>query len=470
MSRLAARLTSPGGGFAAAAASIWALLVIPVEVHYWGITVARDLPAHLLALLSLLAATVGRAGRAGLCLGLAASIRPDAVLWAVSIGPLLRASDRGIGAALRSLVPFLAGALPLFAYNTLTQGHPFAFTQGSEFQRLFASNGLVAHASLLGVSFVSGGAFRLANLPLTLPVHLRYLASGFGAFLPLAVATLAIAAVSRRRLAGALAPYTVVGLLFYSCWGHGDSRYLVGVSLCLIMAAAVGAVELAGFLANADVPWRRRAVALGVVAVVTLAFGMWMPRDPARGLTTLERATAGALALAALVPLLPRWRVLASWASLAPALALAAFGIMRLATAQGGRDPFQHDQIERSRAAIESLVPAGALVLTSPGLGRPAENITHYTHADAHYVGELKLLMTNADYVLLRCTLTSRRLFALLGTADALPFVSPKDWWTAREITRLRGDALLDWFVDPRRAPQGAVLYEVTMSPTLLRR
>ena len=60
LGRLAAHLApSSAAVWAAAAATMWALLVIPVEVHYWGITIARDLPAHLLALAAVLSARAG---------------------------------------------------------------------------------------------------------------------------------------------------------------------------------------------------------------------------------------------------------------------------------------------------------------------------------------------------------------------------------------------------------------------------
>ena len=74
----------PGLATAAAAATPWALLVIPAEVHYWGITVARDLPAHLLAIGALAAACAGRFSLAGLALGIACTMRPDAILYSFS--------------------------------------------------------------------------------------------------------------------------------------------------------------------------------------------------------------------------------------------------------------------------------------------------------------------------------------------------------------------------------------------------
>ena len=47
----------------AAVAAMWLLLLLPTDVHLWGITVARDLPAHLLALAALLAAATASRNR-----------------------------------------------------------------------------------------------------------------------------------------------------------------------------------------------------------------------------------------------------------------------------------------------------------------------------------------------------------------------------------------------------------------------
>src|SRR5262249_32924254 len=78
----------PGAAIAAPppAAAPRVRLATPTDVHYWGLTVARDLPAHLLALGALAAACSGRFGLAGLALGLACSVRPDAVLYSLSLG------------------------------------------------------------------------------------------------------------------------------------------------------------------------------------------------------------------------------------------------------------------------------------------------------------------------------------------------------------------------------------------------
>lgn len=440
---------------AAAAASMWALLVIPVDVHSWGITVARDLPAHLLALTAMLAAISARPGRAGLALGLAASIRPDAALWGLSVGALLPRQGRSLGRLVTGAAAFVVGALPLFAYNLVTQGHLLAFTQGSEFRHVFQSGLELSWPTFEAPSYVSGGGFRLSHFPGTFPVHVRYLAGSFGAFLWLALGTLVAATVRGRAIARAFGPYGITALLFYSCWSHGDPRYLVGVSLCLIALAAIGLVEIARGLADRRT---RGIVRILVLAIVVAGFAIapaFFWRDPERGLTTLERAAAAALVVAAASAALPRALVIAP---VIPAIALAAFGATRIAASSGARDRFQGDQIERARTTIEATIPAGALVLISPGLGRPAENITHYTHAEALYMAELFRMMSDPGLVAWRCTERGRPLYLLQRPEEALPFHAPADWQIVTQVARIDGEALRDWFVDPKKAA-AVVLY-----------
>jgi hypothetical protein len=440
---------------AAAAATMWALLVIPVEVHYWGITVARDLPAHLLALLAMLAAMSARPGRAGLALGLAASIRPDAALWGVSVGALLPREGRRLRRLVAGAAAFLIGALPLFAYNTLTQGHPLAFTQGSEFRGVFRSGLDLSWPTFDAPSYVSGGGFRLSHFPWTFPVHVRYLAGSFGAFLWIALGTLLAAAVRRRALARAFGPYGITALLFYSCWSHGDPRYLVGVSLCLIALAATGLVEIARGLGDPRTHGAVRLLVLALVVTGLLVAPAFVWRDPARGLGTLERTAAAALVIAAATAALPRAR---RFAPVLPALAFAVFGAARIAASSGARDRFQDDQIARARTTIEATIPSGALVLISPGLGRPAENITHYTHAEALYMAELFRMMSDPSLVGWRCTERGRPLYLLQRPEEPPPFHAPPEWQTVTPIARIDGDALRDWFVDPSKT-SAVVLY-----------
>jgi hypothetical protein len=146
---------------------------------------------------------------------------------------------------------------------------------------------------------------------------------------------------------------------------------------------------------------------------------------------------------------------------MAPALALAAVGTSRLATGSATRDPFQRPQIARSRAAIETLVPAAAVVLTTPALGRPAENIAYYTHAEAEYVGDLGALGSTVDLAVRRAQEAGRRTFLLLPAFEPPPIVDPALRARVREVARARGDALRDWFADPGRADAGAALFEI---------
>jgi hypothetical protein len=318
----------------------------------------------------------------------------------------------------------------------------------------------MASALAAAPTFVSGGAFRLSHFPDTFVAHVRYLAASFGGFLAIAAGMLAVAAFRRHRSARALGPYALAGLLFYSCWSHGDPRYLVGVSLCLIVLAALGCVTLA----RATATPRGRMVVL-LVAAALVGASLLLPRDPLRGLARLEQAMAAALALAALAgALAPRARTIVL---LLPAVSLAAFGAARIAASGGRHDAFQSGQVARARAAVEALVPRGALVLVSANLGRPAENLTHYTHADAHYLAELGRLFSDADLVAFRCTEAGRPFYLLLGTGEPLPFRSPKEWQRVREVARRDGEGLRDWFVDPGRAHQGAVLYEARIGVNL---
>lgn len=213
----------PAAAAGAGVTVIWLLLVLPTAIHQWGITVARDLPAHLLALVAILAASGGWIATAGFAMGYAASIRPDALLWAVAIAPVVCLRGARLPRLLaRGSAAFLVGAAPLLAYNTVTQGHPLAFTQGSEFRDLFTAPRPFVAAGVTPWPGISGGAFRLSSIPVVLPLNARYLVEAFGALLVPAAGALAWALARRRSLAGAFGIYAPVGLLFYSCWGRPD--------------------------------------------------------------------------------------------------------------------------------------------------------------------------------------------------------------------------------------------------------
>src|SRR5262249_21274642 len=256
----------------------------------------------------------------------------------------------GLRAVLRGTLAFVAGVVPLLAYNTITQGHPLAFTQGMEFQDV-VSNGepRIAFASLLAQApLVSGGGFRLRHLPYVLPQNLRYLAAAFGLFLLPAAGALFVGGRRRALVAATLTPYVVGAVVFYSCWGHGDARYLVGAVLLLLVATAIGTSAWCAVLVDR---WRSpgvRLAALTLTLLVVIAAPAVFPSEPQR--RSLEVAVgAGALAVGAGSLVGPLASMTADVGPFVPALAFAAVGLTRVATGSGGRDPFQATQVDRAR-------------------------------------------------------------------------------------------------------------------------
>ena len=453
-----------------AVAAMWLLLLLPTDVHLWGITVARDLPAHLLALAALLAAATARPVLCGLALGFACTVRPDAILYGAPIAALFVQGKLPIRPWLVTAAAFLAGAAPLFAYNSITQGHPLAFTQGGEFRDVLgALLGTGTAWAADGIQHVSGGAFRLGNLWTTLPGNVRHLAGALG-WLGLATVFGAVWACRvRPTFAAALIPYPLIALVFYSCWSHPDARYLAGAILCLLPITAYGLVLPCRWLADEGrAPVWRIAVVAAALGIVASAWAPQLARTLRFG--TLERAIACAFAASALLPLLPRiGEALRRPLALAPSAAFALAALLVVLGPPGPREPFQKEQIARSREALGALIPPGSLVITSESMGRPAENISHYVGVNAFYVGELPLLFADRGAVVARHLIAGRRVFFLLRNEDRDTLRETRRLDPTRAVARARGEQLYDWFVDPERAPLGAVLYEVEPSEETLR-
>src|SRR5262249_28527226 len=292
---------------------------------------------------------------------------------------------------IRGSLTFLIGVAPLLAYNTIAQGHPFAFTQGMEFRHLLGAapgTSTVAVANMLP-PLASGGGFKLRNLPQVLPANLSYLAGAFGLFL-----LPALGALRRKLMAAALGPYTLAAVLFFSCWGHGDARYLVGVALALMVLTAAGTAVWCATLSRPGLSTAARLVLIALtIAAVGAAPAIFPSHEQRRRLELLVCAGAVLVGAAALAPgLAPAATAVGP---LVAALAFAGVGLARVAAGSGTRDQFHEEQVVRARNAAEAVVPPGAIVITTPALGRPAENITHYTHAEAHYAGEFALLGTD---------------------------------------------------------------------------
>jgi len=292
-----------------------------------------------------------------------------------------------------------------------------------------------------------------------LPENLRYLASAFGLFLLPAMGALVWGLRRRLLLPAALAPHLLGSVLFFSCWGHSDPRYLMGAVLALEVLTVAGTAGWCATLADARHPARTRVALVAVTIAATLAAPvLFPPKAQRRPLEVAAGAGAVGMGLAGFIP--PLAAGTAAIAPLVPALVFAGVGVARVATGTGARDPFQAPQVARARAALEALVPPDALVLTTPALGRPAENITRYTHADAHYAGEATILRSTPVMVARRADAAGRRMFLLLPGSTPPPL--PMDALT--EVARRRGLDLYDWFVDPAHAAE-AVLFEVVRVP-----
>lgn len=445
----------------AAVAAMWLFLLLPTRAHLWGITVARDLPTHLLALLSLWAVARRAPVWGGVALGLACTIRPDASLYLLSVGAValvVRPPARRLALGALALA---VSASPVLLYNLAVEGNPFTFTQGTEFRDVLgaipSSDGIVRVAA---AALPSGGAFRISNLADTLPANGVYLLTAFGWFSVFVGGAFVWASRHDRLLVAALVPYAAVAFVFYSCWSHPDPRYLAGVAACLVPLAAVGVVQTCAAVARASRPWQGIALALVLVPLARAlgAFSGWVP-DPGRagvaaGLAILVVAVAG---IAGRVPR-------RSWVALAPAVAFAVLGIVLVARSKGARDPFQHAQVARAREVVETMMPPGSLVVTTTALGRPAENLRHYSGVEAFYAEELPLLRVNGDQAMVRFALDGRRVFYLLDARDRASLARVSRGADVAVVEHRQGPALLEWYVDPRRAPAGAVLYELTLS------
>jgi hypothetical protein len=445
----------------AAAAATWLALVLPTDIHLWGITVARDLPAHVLGLVAVLAAVSRRHVLSGLALGLACTVRPDAILYVLPLAAVLWVDGVRLRTLVLGLAAFVIGVLPLLAYNTLTGGHPFAFTQAGEFSKLLAALISPASAYAQTIVFDSGGAFRLAHLRETLPASLALLGRAFGWTGLLAALGAAWAIRVRRPMAAALLPYPLIAVPFYGCWSHADARYLTGAALCLVPLAATGATLVCRWLADPERSsgWRW-AVLAGALAFAVLL------RGGASGVGAVERMLAICFVAAVVLGSVPRLaHLLRPFAALAPSVALLVLVLLRLADGSGARDPFQAAEVARARATLGALVPSDGVVITSESLGRPAENIAHYLGVPTFYTSELPLLRTEQQRAALLLAMSGRRPFFLIDESQADALAPLRVVAGLRVVARRRGDQVLDWFVDPRRGRAGVVLYEVVLSP-----
>jgi hypothetical protein len=404
------------------------IVLCPTFLHLWALTLVRDLAAHLAGVAGLFlvlpipgrprALTPLRTAAAGLAIGYAASIRPDAVIYVVpavliAVWQWLRAglpASRVIAALGAGALSVVIGLAPFLGFNYLATGNPLRPTQGMELDSLLPTPpetaaapapatgaGRVGYPSLGwtgGTKYgVQGGGVRLSNFRHTLPGNIALLRGAYGdTLLAFAVLGALLAMVLHPALFLTAVPYCVLALLVFSFWSRPDGRYLSGVFVFIPMLVVEGVFGPAALLAR----MARRArpgAAVGVGIAVAAALGaaaLVPPVAPAGALPILTVVVPLAAALAALAATLPPGRGLAAWA--APALALGLV-VLIAARALGGeqrRATFQRAQMERARATLAEAVRPGALVITTEDVGRPAENIDYYSGvARAVYLTDL---------------------------------------------------------------------------------
>lgn len=440
-----------------AIAAVALMAYFPTYIDWWARTLVRDLPTHLCGFLALLV-LLPRRGRilgprrtalAGVPLGLAILIRPDAILYLPSAVLLALTRWEQDRAGWRIAVPSLAtgalalllGIVPLLAYNRAATGSPYRLTQGMEVATLVPWLAPIPPELLLGVDMpksdahpvqsfpdseartgypsaawakeefaavpwkggtfaaVQGGGLRVENVPIVLPQMVYLLRTYYGGmFLGLALLGAVMAFFQRRALFASGVIYTLISLVFFSLWSKPDPRYQVGAFLflpMLMVEGGVGTLDAIRRFARRNADLARLGAAALALWVIAGTWIWWRSIDPSETPNVLEgimRVVPPVLGLAALAGALwPRERV-ARAAGVVLAVVLVGFSWSRAAaTLAAPRARFQRPEVLRARQTFEKVVVPGAVVITVEDIGRPAENIDYYSGgARAIYLTDLE--------------------------------------------------------------------------------
>ena len=423
-----------------AAAGTALIALFPTNMYLWGLTLTRDMAAHLFAFtgLFLLLPANGKPLRgwrllaAGSALGFSSAIRPDAVLYLVPAACLLavrwwherRRHSRGgfVLATVALGAGVLLGSSPMLAYNWAATGNPLLPTQGMELPLLptppppppkpqpprapppgsppAAPDAKVGYPSPgwrggTG-SEVQGSGLRTRNLPTTLPGNWRFMLAVYTPLLfGVAVWGAAVATLVRPMLVVAAVSYAVVAFLFFSCWPRPDPRYLIGVWVLLpmlVVEGTMGTLDLVRLLWKRHKPELARGLAVLAAAVFLLGALLLQPQQVRGALATsvflVVTLTAGvAAALAAFSPA----RRIAALAAPVMMLGLVWCKVSEVDAQAARRAPFQRAQMLEARANMQKLLEPNSVVISVEEVGRPAENIEYYSGvADALYMTDLE--------------------------------------------------------------------------------
>jgi hypothetical protein len=420
------------------------ITLFPTFTYLWGLTLTRDMSAHVFAFAGLFlllpargrALTAGRMLGAMVALGFAASIRPDAVLYLVPATLMLavrlvRERNRRTGPAPLSLpalgllgagmLGLVIGLTPLLAYNWVATGNPLIPTQGMELPLLPALPPPVPKATVATppptpapapepgakVGFpspgwhggtsdqVQGGGLRLSHLSTTLPGIWRMLGTAYSPFLlGLIVWGALVAAILRPVLAAGAVSYAVVAILFFGCWPRPDFRYLIGVFVflpMLLIEGTIGTLDLIRLLWKWHRPQVARPLAIAGVLAFLLGGATFTPAVASgalQGPTFYSIVIIAGLGLAASVALNHRVSAVTAPALM---LALVVVRVNQVQAESGRRAPFQRAQMLDARANMQKLLEPNSVVITTEDVGRPAENIEFYSGvAHAMYLTDLE--------------------------------------------------------------------------------
>ena len=407
------------------ARSLWrgtiaaALVVLcPTLVYLWALTPTRDLSAHVCAFIGL-AILTGRGKLrlrsivgAGLALGYAGSIRPDAVLYLIPASILTLGRwwpDRSFATLRRwaaaGALGVALGLAPSLAFYWVATGNPFVPTQGVELKQLFNAPKPAVQPKIPGVRVgyppgwrggtvegVQSGGLRLSNLSRTLPGNLTKIQEAYGPLL-LSLAALGVVVGLYLHPAFTLAfvLYLSVAIPFFSCWVRPDHRYLIGVWLIIpmfITEGVMGTLDLVHRLARLGAGMPARALAAGVAVVAVIVYAMAGDMSaPLPQVSAVMIGLAGASFLAAAA--MPERRVAIVAAPLL-SIGLLWVSVTRASESLETRASFQRPQAMRAAATFRQAVLPGAVVVTIEEIGRPMENIEYYAGVHSLYFTDLQ--------------------------------------------------------------------------------
>lgn len=428
-----------------------ALVVLcPTLVYLWALTPTRDLSAHCSAFLGL-AILTGRGAlgtrsllAAGLALGFAGSVRPDAVLYLVPASILALGRWWRLGGwpvlrrwALTGALGVAVGLAPSLAFYWFATGNPFVPTQGVELRRLFLpSDAGAAPPEPPGVKIayppgwhggtiehVQGGGLRLSNLRTTLPGNLDKIEQGYGpVLLALAAWGAFVGLYLRPAFTAAFVAYLLVAIPFFSCWTRPDHRYLIGVWLVmpmLVAEGAMGTLDLVVRLARLRAETVARGVAVAAAALLVAVYATSGLGEQGSVLLDVSRWTVGVLVGALLVAAgLPRHRVSMAAGPLL-ALALVVINSTRAMASLETRASFQRPQAKRAASVFRQAVDPNAVVITTEDIGRPMENIEYYAGVHSLYLTDLERWRMSVDLASMLLIVGHFRPYLLIPKQDA---------------------------------------------------